>query len=180
MDINVSGFNNKWFSIISNERRSLAHEYGITGTTSRRPAVWLDQDNKLAVIHGTGINSASYNLTNFKAKPNEYFNLTFVVHRGVLTPYINGTKDSDGVKSGDFTWSTAQNDWVWNQANLTDRSIKVKNVYWFNNNLTPGDVKVINGQIPTTGTSTYTLPPTDNFSSEPHSIQPLSIKMCDI
>jgi len=176
MDVNVSGVNNKWFSIISNERKSLAHEYGVTGTTSRRPAVWMNPENKIAVVHGAGPNSASFNLTSFKAKDNEYFNLTFVVHRGVLSPYINGVLDKSGVQSAGFTWSTAANDWVWNQANLTDRSVKVKNVYWFNNNLTAGDIKIINGQQSTSGTSTYTLPPPDTF---PHSLQP-SLKMCDI
>jgi hypothetical protein len=151
--------------------------------TQRRPEIWFigSGDPGLKLLHininHDGDTSVEHLRPTFKATVGEYFNLTYVIDGGKCTAYINGVKD--GERSADFTWSKGVDEWTWNPFNSTTNYAKVKNVYFFNKALTVSEIELI-GKKPTSGTSTYTLPPTDNFASEPHSIQPFSTKMCDI
>ncbi len=181
MDINIVKAPENPFRLLHN--RDDNDNSTATIKTQRRPELWTtgskstDGANRLWINHvgDTGLENIS---PTFKATVGEYFNLTYVIDNGKGTAYINGVKD--GEYSGNFTWSQETDNWTWNMyGDSTNPSIKVKNVYFFNKALTVSEIELI-GKKPTSGTSTYTLPPTDNFSSEPHSIQPFSIKMCDI
>jgi hypothetical protein len=158
------------------------------GTTERRPVIYISGVARNAAdkmpLHSIVVNHTSiagnneFAITTFTATLGTYFNLTYVIDNGTCTTYINGVKDATGSFSAAFTWSTGTDNWTWNQPNFTDNSIKVNNVYFFNKALTLSEVELI-GKKQTSGTSTYILPPTDNFVSEPYPIQP-SIQMCDI
>jgi hypothetical protein len=150
------------------------------GTTERRPTIYITGAMRGEPLHSIVVNHTSesgkneFATTTFTAKLGTYFNLTYVIKNGTCTTYINGVKDPTGSFSAAFTWSTGTDNWTWNQQNFTDKSIKVKNVYFFNKALALSEVELI-AKKQTSGVSTYVLPPpTYKVTSQP------SIQMTDI
>lgn len=135
--------------------------------TTRRPAVFisgtdLGSANRVHIVHGASAGGGNgygadhdgnnrYIVTSFAATPGAYFNLTWTVHNGTLTTYINGIPDPTGVNTGSFTW--AEENWRWNgyltqfpsRIQNTAGSVKVKNVLWWNRPLSPGEVQTLQG-----------------------------------